>query len=921
MGDTTAPPGRDEVLARCLAGLGGGGGGGVLLTGPAGIGRSAVLDAVQGEAERAGALVLRSNSAACEAGLPQLALYDLFAAALAERDERDAWEPDSTALAPHLRAALDAALLRAPAGDGAAGQLALRLAVLELLRALAVSRPVLLVLDDAHCLDPASAQVLAFVARRLAGQRVAVLAAERLADGAEPGCLDLLPGPVTEVALDPLPPAVIGELLSARGGLAPGDPVVERIAAASGGNPGFALALARTARRSCAPPGADEPLPVPRGLRELFAAQLAALTPELLAELLPAATARPVPRWPAGEALGQAFAAGLLTRTPGGEPRFAHPLLRELVYADATGAQRRQCHAALAEQLDDPLEKARHRALATPGPDPALAAELAAAAELAVDRGAPAQAAELARLAAERTDHDPQLAADRLLTAARHARDAGRADQARRTCDAVLRGANRAARVGARLLLVELAGGDRSGVPALLDAAQAEAGDTPGLRAAVQLHRAEHAISTGRPDQGLAELAEAARQAERSGDLAQQLEVIAVRAPIELQLRPEWVLPSLRHATELAARRPAAAPRAASIQIRCCLVVGLLRAGAVGEAIEEVNQLRADVESAGRLKDLADVLHLVASTHERAGRCVQAYQAGRRGGRLRRELGPTPAPGLVLSAAAELNGGTAQRATELATSALLAAEAAGDAEWTAYALGLLGRADLLGRRHQRAAEHLGRCRTLLRGLGFTDPALFLVDADLVEALAWSGALAPAWQLLREAGAEVDRLDRRVLRLGLARARAVLAARDGDPRGAADELRAQLPASHPYPLERARALLTLGDLERRARRRAAARADLRAAAEAFAAAQCLPWLAHTEERLARLDGLDGADGPGPALSELERQIVALVRQGATNRQVAAALHVSVKSVEGSLTRLYRRFGVRDRAGLTACPSAG
>lgn len=952
MNDVTALLGRETTLLRCQAGLAGGGA--VLLTGPGGIGKSAVLDAMAAEASASGTLVLRSGSSALEAGLPHLALYDLFAGPLAEPDAR-VGGPGDGLIAPHLRAALDVALLRAPAlvsgsalsadwsADRSADQLALRVAVLELLRALAARRPVLLVLDDAHCLDQESARVLSFAARRIGGHRVQVLATERLTEGAEPSCLDLLPEPVTELGLNPLPPAVIDELLRTRGRLTPSDPVTGRIRLASGGNPGYALELAQAASRLPTAIRADDPLPVPRRLHVPHADRLATLPRATLDALLQlgavsrlsaahvdqaahaghgvhadhrahgdhaAQAARPGAD---RQALAPALAAGLLVHGPGGEPHFAHPLLRELVYADATPEERRQCHARLAAELEDPLERARHRALACPEPDPGLAAELAAAARIAVDRGAPALAAELARLAAERTADEPELAADRLLDAARHAHDAGQGEAAEQACAAVLRTANRAARVGARLLLVQLAGGDRSSVPALLDAAQADAGEDPRLRAAVQLHRAEHALSTGRCDLGLAELAEAERHAQHSGDPEQQIEVIALRTPIEMQLRPDRVLPSLRQAAALAAGRPAAALTAASIQVRCCRVVWLLRAGSVTEALAEVDELRREVEGAGRLKDLADVLHLVASANERAGRCAQAYQAGRYGGRLRRELGPTPAPGLVLSAAAELNGGTVERATELATAAVRAAEAAGDIEWAAYAVGLLGRADLLGGRFPQAAEHLGRCRSLLRGLGYTDPALFLVDADLVEALCASGAPEQAWRALEEATSEVARLDRQVLRLGLARARALLTARDGDPRGAADELRARLPRAHPYPLERARALLTLGDLERRARRRAAARADLRAAAEVFATARCLPWLAHTQERLARLDGVDG---PAPALSDLEGRIVELVRGGATNRQIATTLHVSVKSVEGSLTRLYRRFGVRDRTELTA-----
>jgi DNA-binding CsgD family transcriptional regulator len=103
-------------------------------------------------------------------------------------------------------------------------------------------------------------------------------------------------------------------------------------------------------------------------------------------------------------------------------------------------------------------------------------------------------------------------------------------------------------------------------------------------------------------------------------------------------------------------------------------------------------------------------------------------------------------------------------------------------------------------------------------------------------------------------------------------------------------------------------VTLGELERRARRRAAARAAWESAATAYAAAGCGPWLRFVQGRLARLDT------PAEPLSATERQIVELVRSGATNRQIAAALQVSVKAVEGNLTRLFRRFGVSSRAEL-------
>ena len=102
---------------------------------------------------------------------------------------------------------------------------------------------------------------------------------------------------------------------------------------------------------------------------------------------------------------------------------------------------------------------------------------------------------------------------------------------------------------------------------------------------------------------------------------------------------------------------------------------------------------------------------------------------------------------------------------------------------------------------------------------------------------------------------------------------------------------------------------LGALERRAHRRGAARAALAEAARRYATAGALPWQQAATAELTRLDG-----GRGAGLSETERRIVELVRSGATNREIARALFLSIKAVEANLTRLYRRLGVRNRAQL-------
>ena len=187
-------------------------GGGVLVSGPAGIGKSALLDAIGSACAAAGQLVLRSASAAAESWLPYLGLYDLFSDAVAARPE---------VVPYHLRPAFDGVLMRTVPDGAATDQLAIRVAVVEALRALSAERPVLLILDDVNCLDSATAEVLAFAVRRRQGSRVHVLAAERLSEGQEPTWWGLLPEDAVEIALGNLPGPVVSELLRTRLGLPP----------------------------------------------------------------------------------------------------------------------------------------------------------------------------------------------------------------------------------------------------------------------------------------------------------------------------------------------------------------------------------------------------------------------------------------------------------------------------------------------------------------------------------------------------------------------------------------------------------------------------------------------------------------------------------------------------------------------------
>ncbi|HEX6501555.1 MAG TPA: AAA family ATPase [Micromonosporaceae bacterium] len=899
------PVGRDAVLDRARAHLGAGGS--VLLYGPPGIGKSMLLDALSSGYD--GARVLRAAAAEAESGLPYLALVDLF----------DGVPTDAVPLPQHLRAALDAALLRGDVPGAAQDQLAVRLAVLELLRGLAAQQPLLLVMDDVQWIDEPSVGVLRFVARRLAGGNVRLLCAERVDLGAAPATIDLCPAPCLELSIPPLTESDLADMLRVRFGPSMTLPATSRVYAASGGNPLFAMELGRALAERDRPVGPGEPLPVPGRLRTLLHKRLASLPPSSAPVLLlVAAAARPTRALLAelagdevGGGLAAAVSAGVVDVEPDGVIRFRHPLLREMVYADADPAARALAHERLAAIVVDSVERARHLALARPFADEALASTLAEAAAVARRRGAPAVAADLAERAADRTPpRNESLASARRLEAARQAYAAGLTADAVRLANAALHTADDpAVRVKARLLLVDLAGQDQSGAGPLLDAAFVDADGQPALLAQVRLYRAMKAYFDGDTASATAELKRAEEAAEQSGDTERLVEVLTSRGMIETPVGAPESDELLARAAALSRGLPLSS---AVVGARQSYAMARLFRGDVAEAVRGIEALRMAVERSGTVRDLALVLLSVASVYSRAGRCADALAAGQYCQRLYLDIEATPGPGLLVGALVELGGGSVVRAAQLADQAIEASRAARDDDWLRGAYATRGQVYLLEGDPAAAVGLMREAYAIEQRLGRTDPAIFLWHADLVEALVATGARAEAATVLGEVTGHADRLGRDVVRLSLARGRALVTAGDGGARAAADELSAALRrwADHPYPMELARAWHTLGGLERRAHRRSAARAALVEAINRYTACQAAPWLAAARAELARLDG-----GRGAGLSETEQRIVDLVRAGATNREIARATYLSVKAVEANLTRLYRRLGVRNRAQLT------
>ena len=296
------------------------------------------------------------------------------------------------------------------------------LAVLSLLSEAAHERPLLCVVDDAQWLDWASAQTLAFVARRLLAERVALVFATREAGDEVRG--------LPRLFLDRLGDADARSLLVSALGVALDERVTERIVAETHGNPLALLELPRglTAAELAGGFGHPTTVPLPGRIEQSFQRRLAELPPETRRLLLVAAAepvGDPALMWRAAERLGIASTAADEAESEGwlevgARVTFRHPLVRSAVYRAAPPPERDAVHAALADATRrevDPDRRAWHRALATRRPDEEVAAELCRSATRARSRGGVAAEAAFYERAAALTS-DPARQAQRALAAA-----------------------------------------------------------------------------------------------------------------------------------------------------------------------------------------------------------------------------------------------------------------------------------------------------------------------------------------------------------------------------------------------------------------------------------------------------------------------------------------------------------------------
>ena len=376
----------------------------LVIAGEPGIGKTTLWGEATRRASAIGCRVLSSRPVPSDAGLPHVVLADLL---------RPVGDDALRSLPVPQRRALEVALLRADPGEGDLDPRAVGSGLTSLLDKMVVDGPLVLAVDDAQWLDPASAGSIAFALRRLEDRPVAVIAAVRISEsGVRDSEFAAIESslPSTRLDVGPLSVAAIHQVFRQELGGSFPRPLLVGIHRAAGGNPFYALEIAREIQRVGVPPP-GQPLPVPADHRELVLLRLRRLprvTRDVLAQVaaMPSVAVGQVDL----EALAPAERAGIAVVRPGGRVEFAHPLFGSALYASLPMAERRKLHRRLAGQAGDPVERARHLALAASGPDEVTAVELERAAATSAARGAADVAVELQELACRLTPGTDQQA-------------------------------------------------------------------------------------------------------------------------------------------------------------------------------------------------------------------------------------------------------------------------------------------------------------------------------------------------------------------------------------------------------------------------------------------------------------------------------------------------------------------------------
>lgn len=727
------------------------------------------------------------------------------------------------------------------------------------------------------------------------------------------------PERVALLRLPPLAPADLQRLLRERSPAPLGRRQLERVQASSGGNPFYALELARALPEDGSASGA---LVLSPSLDEIVGARLAGLSEDVEEALLALAALAEPTLAVLARALGTGVRRRLddaeergMLRLDGPRVRFAHPLLADGVYARARPGRRREMHRRLAAVVPDIEEQARHLALAGVVPD-ALDA-LDAAARHVASRGAPDAAAELLELAL-----GLGLGGDQgvRVRAAEHHFDAGVPQRARALLEEAIRALpSGEERAGALLLLAEVHYKDDSFAAArtLLERAQAEAGGNRQLRVMIDLRLTFTLFNVADVATAAAPAASALASAEQLGDPGLLAQALAVFVMVDFNLGRGVDEPRLAQALALED-----SGLRTGHELRPSLIAAFLYlwTDRLEESRARLDALAALHVDRGEGHALAWAIGFTQVWLECwSGDLASAARAADEGSERLLQLDTTIGRALATTARAQLDayaGRTdeARRGAEEAMALFLRSGWKSSVGWSLTTLGFL---ELSVGDPAAAADRLGPLAVAAVATGMPEPAAAgqLFAGDAAEALVAVGRIEEAEALFALLEARGEALGRTWAIAVGARCRGLLHAARGDVAAAEAALEGALVAHErlPMPLERARSLLVLGRIRRRRRRRLAARAALEEALAIFQAVNSPRWAERAAEEIACL-GLRPRDTD--ELTPAEERVARLSASGLTNQAVAAALSVSPKTVEAQLARAYSKLGIRSRAELGA-----
>jgi DNA-binding CsgD family transcriptional regulator len=915
--------GRAAELARIEQFLGEAASGpaALLIEGAPGIGKTTLWSTAIGLARQDGCSVLTCRPVQSEAALSFSALGDLLEPV-----------PDEvlTKLPGPQRQALDVALLRADPGSDPPDQRAVAVALLGVIRTLAGGAPVIIGIDDLPWLDRASAAVLEYALRRLSAQPVGLLATTVPGDPASHGSVAhwFEPGRLQSLEVAPLSLDALGAMLRDKRGPPASWPQVVEVHEASGGNPYFALEFAAALGAGRGQRGSGGPLPAPRSLQPLVERRLRGLSPAgREVALMAAAAANPTidvilaacgDSDAAQSGLDAAEVAGVL-EVVDNRVRFTHPLLRSASYARTTGWERRRAHRRLAEFTAEAEGQVRHLALAATGPDEQLAARLSTAAQTACLRGAAIAGAELADLALSLTPPGRgQELVGRLIEAGQLHLAGFDPERARELLEeAVTLSEPGQLRAAALYYLARVLGyleGPAAPIP-IARQALAEADDGTVLKALI--HRdLGYALAVGTQSFTTAptqHILAALRIARQVGDEGLTAQLVAIQAIAEFVAGH-----GVRHdliERALASRQTGRVPM--ELRPRVTLSHLLKSSDDLTEARALLAAEYTEANEQGAETDLPFVILPLVQLETWAGNLELAEQYAEHGWRVATAAGAAaPMAGMHCARAITLafRGPIADARAE-AEAAIDSGLRSGVLYWALLGSQTLGLAEIVSGNPAAAHAILAMITEAVTGREIIDPGWLALRSipDDVESLIRLGDLTAAETLLVTVEERARRLDRVWALAAGARCRALLLSARGDHEAAADSLR-QAFAAHQrldMPLELARTHLIAGEVARRARRKGEARAQLESARILFARLGAHPW---AERAAAELSRLGTTRTSGIELTPAERQVAALVAAGRTNREAAAELYMSVRTVEAHLSVIYRKLGVRSRSDL-------